>query len=74
MHLAHGELFHEAAEKCWEIPKGELLAVGVNCVNPRNVLSIVKSLNGKRNEMIPLVLYPNSGKKYVPNKGYDDII
>ncbi|XP_026464842.1 homocysteine S-methyltransferase 2-like [Ctenocephalides felis] len=72
LHLAHGELFHEVAEKCWEITKGKLLAVGVNCVNPRNVISLAKSLNEKRNQMIPLVLYPNSGEKYVPKQGWQD--
>lgn len=40
VHLAHGEVFAEVARKAWNLvadspAKGNLLAVGVNCLNPQ---------------------------------------
>lgn len=40
VHLAHGEVFSKVARKMWDLvvassAKGNLLAVGVNCINPQ---------------------------------------
>ncbi|KAH8263279.1 hypothetical protein KR044_006692, partial [Drosophila immigrans] len=69
--LAHGEEFAEAATAIWEIlrerkAQDNCLAVGVNCVHPKFVTPLFKSLNGDRSaeDQIPLVVYPNSGEVY----------
>ncbi|XP_062142074.1 homocysteine S-methyltransferase [Drosophila sulfurigaster albostrigata] len=69
--LAHGEEFAEAATAVWEIlrerkAQDKCLAIGVNCVHPKFVTPLFKSLNGDRTaeEQIPLVVYPNSGEVY----------
>lgn len=69
--LAHGEDFAEAANAIWDILRerkalDKCLALGVNCVHPKFVTPLFKSLNGERSadEQIPLVVYPNSGEVY----------
>lgn len=56
----------------WEKAKssGNILAVGVNCINPIYVTNLFKSLNESRVEKIPLVVYPNSGELYIVGKGW----
>ncbi|XP_054745166.1 homocysteine S-methyltransferase-like [Anastrepha obliqua] len=75
--LAHGESFVEAARSLWELLKernaqGRCLAIGVNCVHPKFVTPLFKSLNGNTPdaEKIPLVVYPNSGEVYDVAKGW----
>ena len=48
-----------------------LLAIGVNCLHPKYVKSLIESLNGARTEAdrIPLVIYPNSGEIYSVDAG-----
>ncbi|XP_017029376.1 homocysteine S-methyltransferase [Drosophila kikkawai] len=69
--LAHGETFAEAANAIWDLlaernAQDKCLAIGVNCVHPKFVTPLFKSLNGERgaDEQIPLVVYPNSGEVY----------
>lgn len=75
--IAHGEDFAEAAQTIWDILRERnlqknCLAIGVNCVNPKFVTPLFKSLNGNRaeSERIPLVVYPNSGEVYDVSKGW----
>lgn len=71
MTLAYGDDFVEAAGSVWEKAKssGNLLAVGVNCVNPIYVSNMFKALNKSRAEKIPLMVLPNSGEVYTAEKG-----
>lgn len=69
--LAHGENFAETVQKLWNKSKSQtthknLVALGVNCLHPKNVAPLFKSLNGPLPEelRIPLVVYPNSGEVY----------
>jgi homocysteine S-methyltransferase len=61
--LASGESFAYAAESVWRRVearrKKSLIAVGVNCLSPDFVSKLFKSVRME----IPLVVYPNSGKK-----------
>lgn len=75
--LAHGENFADAALSVWDIVKEHnahknCLAIGVNCVHPKFVNPLLKSLNGDKTDKdrIPLVVYPNSGEVYDVNKGW----
>lgn len=67
--LAHGENFAEACLYLWHnkiFNRKNLLAMGVNCLHPKNVTALFQALNGNRSEeeRIPLIVYPNSGEVY----------
>lgn len=76
--LAHGENFAETVKKLWNKSKEQinhknLVALGVNCLHPKNVAPLFKSVNNARpaNEhFIPLIVYPNSGEVYTVEDGY----
>lgn len=75
--LAHGEDFVDAALSVWDIVKehnclANFLGIGVNCVHPKFVTSLLKSVNGDKcsREQLPMVVYPNSGEIYDVNKGW----
>ncbi|XP_058818402.1 homocysteine S-methyltransferase-like [Topomyia yanbarensis] len=75
-HIAHGENFAETAAFIWAKAKrlgtDNLIAVGVNCVNPQFVTPLFKSVNDKRlaKDRIPLIVYPNSGEVYSVETGW----
>jgi S-methylmethionine-dependent homocysteine/selenocysteine methylase len=54
------------------VKNGNLLAVGVNCINPEHVAPLFKNLNEDLGESqrIPLVVYPNSGEQYSVELGW----
>uniref|UniRef100_A0A182Q3K3 Protein kinase domain-containing protein n=1 Tax=Anopheles farauti TaxID=69004 RepID=A0A182Q3K3_9DIPT len=73
--IAHGEPFGETVCALWnrakQLGNANLLAIGVNCVNPQHVLPLLLSVheqratidgNGRGN--IPLIVYPNSGEQW----------
>uniref|UniRef100_A0A1L8E2J7 Putative cysteine s-methyltransferase n=1 Tax=Nyssomyia neivai TaxID=330878 RepID=A0A1L8E2J7_9DIPT len=72
--IAHGENFAETCREIWAKAKdcSNILAIGTNCVNPRIVTPLFKSLNGGYPEVekIPLVVYPNSGEVYTVKDGW----
>lgn len=69
--LAEGCDFQETALRCYEnaLP-GQILAIGVNCLLPKIVTSLLKGINDGTREFIPLVVYANSGEKYFPDEGW----
>lgn len=70
--IADGSDFQSLALYCYkEALPGQILAVGVNCIAPQHVSSLLKGINGNCNqEFIPLVVYPNSGEKYTVETGW----
>lgn len=69
--IAHGEKFSETALAIWNQVKQRkalhnLIAIGVNCLNPQFITPLIKSLNGNipKDHRIPLIVYPNSGETY----------
>lgn len=66
--ISHGSLFSEVAKNCLKNNADQLLAVGVNCCSPKLVNNLISSLQGD----IPIVIYPNSGEKFVPELGWKD--
>lgn len=70
VHTCHGENFQHAARKCWEMNPSQLVAVGVNCVSPKYVSSLLTGINKDRpHNPVPLIVYPNSGESYDREKG-----
>ncbi|XP_071570056.1 homocysteine S-methyltransferase YbgG-like [Temnothorax nylanderi] len=70
--LADGSDFREIAVRCYKnaLP-GQILAIGVNCIAPQFVTTLLQDINkGKSNDLIPLVVYPNSGEKYIVAQGW----
>ncbi|XP_024880791.1 uncharacterized protein LOC112460374 [Temnothorax curvispinosus] len=70
--LADGSDFQEIAVRCYKnaLP-GQILAIGVNCIAPHVVTTLLQDINkGKSNDLIPLVVYPNSGEKYIVAEGW----
>ncbi|XP_053680818.1 AP2-associated protein kinase 1 [Anopheles nili] len=69
---AHGESFADTVIALWnkakQLANPNLLAIGVNCVNPEYVLPLLKSVHERRvvgtadHDRIPLIVYPNSGE------------
>lgn len=69
--LADGKSFTDAAVRCYrKAQPGQLLAVGVNCLSPRLVTSLLKDINRDKKNFVPLVAYPNSGEKYTVMEGW----
>ncbi|XP_026683206.1 uncharacterized protein LOC103514429 isoform X1 [Diaphorina citri] len=60
-HISNGESFTQVARTCYNMNPDQLIAVGVNCVRPLMVSSLIEQL---KTENIPLVVYPNSGERY----------
>lgn len=69
--IVDGSNFQEVVLRCYRkaLP-GQIVAVGVNCVAPKDVTPLLKNINtGSANEFIPLIAYPNSGEIYSAEKG-----
>lgn len=66
-HTCHGENFKDAVEACWRRNPEQLMAVGTNCINPKIVTPLLKSLGEHE---IPLIIYPNSGETWDQDSGW----
>uniref|UniRef100_A0A336LW63 CSON006539 protein n=2 Tax=Culicoides sonorensis TaxID=179676 RepID=A0A336LW63_CULSO len=75
-HIAHGETFLETVSHIWnkikEYKSDQLIAIGANCIHPKNVTSLFKSVKGHlaADDKLPFVIYPNSGELYDVKKGW----
>ncbi|XP_059489900.1 homocysteine S-methyltransferase YbgG-like [Neocloeon triangulifer] len=67
--ISEGTLIKDAAAECWQIASSQLEAIGVNCVHPAYVSSLLKSIK-EANSSVPLVAYPNSGEQYIAGQGW----
>ncbi|XP_066593479.1 homocysteine S-methyltransferase-like [Prorops nasuta] len=69
--IAEGSSFHKIAVECYKrAAPGQILAVGMNCIAPQFVTPLIKGINQKNKEFIPLVVYPNSGEVYTVAEGW----
>ncbi|XP_058982333.1 uncharacterized protein LOC131804063 [Musca domestica] len=78
-HLAHGEKFANAAKTVWDMVRRQygakareyIYGIGVNCVNPKFVSNLFKSLHSLlgNEDIPPLMVYSNSGEIYDTSKG-----
>ncbi|KAL0113757.1 hypothetical protein PUN28_012701 [Cardiocondyla obscurior] len=70
--LADGSSFQEIAVRCYKnaLP-GQIIAIGVNCIAPQFVTALLRDINrDKSDNLIPLIVYPNSGEKYTVTEGW----
>lgn len=65
-HIADGSDFREVAVRCHRILPEQIVAVGINCVPPNYVKSLLQEVNKDSDSegFIPLVVYPNRGGSY----------
>lgn len=71
--LANGDDFQEAARKCYDLNPQQILAVGVNCLAPKLIESLLTDINKNRStNPVPLIVYPNSGEIYNVELGWID--
>ncbi|KMR03565.1 homocysteine s-methyltransferase-like protein [Lasius niger] len=61
--IADGSVFQEAAVRCYRASPSQIVAIGVNCVDPRYVTPLLKGINGSGSsrDFVPLIVYPNRG-------------
>ncbi|XP_017875832.1 selenocysteine Se-methyltransferase-like [Ceratina calcarata] len=70
--LADGSNFQEVISRCYKMAlPGQIIAVGVNCLPPKDVTGLLKDINkGSGSEFLPLIAYPNSCELYSPGIGW----
>ncbi|XP_014470951.1 PREDICTED: homocysteine S-methyltransferase YbgG-like [Dinoponera quadriceps] len=70
--IADGSDFQEVAVRCYRALPEQIVAVGVNCVPPGYVKSLLEGVNtgGSRGGFVPLVVYPNRGGSYSETDGW----
>lgn len=69
--IVDGSNFQELSTRCYKTLPGQIVAIGVNCIAPKDVTPLLKNINmGSGNDFIPLIAYPNSGEIYSPNEGW----
>lgn len=71
--IVDGSDFQQIALNCYRNAiKGQLIAVGVNCIAPTTVTSLFNGINSNidNEDLIPLIVYPNSGETYVVGEGW----
>ncbi|XP_017764507.1 PREDICTED: homocysteine S-methyltransferase-like, partial [Eufriesea mexicana] len=70
--IVDGSNWQEVATRCYKMALPEqIVAIGVNCVAPKDVTPLLKNVNkGTGNEFIPLIAYPNSGEIYSQSEGW----
>ncbi|XP_076245011.1 betaine-homocysteine S-methyltransferase [Calliopsis andreniformis] len=67
--IVDGSNFQEVATRCYKMASpGQIIAVGVNCLAPKDVSPLLKGIH--KEELIPLIAYPNSGEIYSPTEGW----
>ncbi|XP_063540706.1 translin-associated factor X-interacting protein 1-like [Cydia strobilella] len=71
-HVSHGENYQTVARKCYDLNPEQIIAVGVNCTAPANIVQLLEGINDKRVVPIPLIVYPNSGEKYHKDLGWTE--
>ncbi|XP_034937129.1 homocysteine S-methyltransferase-like [Chelonus insularis] len=71
MSIVDGSNFQSVALKCYKnSTPGQLIAVGVNCLAPTAVTSLIQNFNKMGEISVPLIVYPNSGEVYTVAEGW----
>ena len=70
--IVDGSNFQEVATHCYKMAlPGQIIAIGVNCLAPKDVSPLLKNINkNTANQFIPLIAYPNSGEIYSLPEGW----
>lgn len=59
-HTSHGELFSSAVSSCLLANPDQIQAVGVNCVRPKHVSGLIRSVR-QMHPAVQTIVYPNKG-------------
>ncbi|KYQ53257.1 Homocysteine S-methyltransferase ybgG [Trachymyrmex zeteki] len=65
--ISDGSVFQSTAVRCYRTSPSQIVAVGVNCIDPKYVTPLLKGINestSSEQDFIPLVVYPNRGGSY----------
>jgi S-methylmethionine-dependent homocysteine/selenocysteine methylase len=65
---AHGELIEQAAATICQKSSDQLLAIGVNCIHPANVVPLMQRLQYLNRD---LIAYPNAGATWDAEKRFE---
>ncbi|EZA54367.1 hypothetical protein DMN91_002352 [Ooceraea biroi] len=71
--MADGSKFQEVAVRCYRALPSQIVAVGVNCIDPKHVTPLLKGINEGESssaDFVPLVVYPNRGGSYSASGGW----
>lgn len=71
--ISDGNVFQEVALRCYHTLPSQIVAVGINCIDPRHVISLLRGINASKSskqDQIPLVAYPNRGGSYSATDGW----
>ncbi|KAG7204949.1 hypothetical protein KM043_005337 [Ampulex compressa] len=70
--MVDGSNFQEIAMRCYrDALPGQIVAIGVNCLAPKDVTPLLKGINkSSMVDFIPLIVYPNSGERYSQTEGW----
>ncbi|KAG0721827.1 Homocysteine S-methyltransferase YbgG [Chionoecetes opilio] len=79
-HTSHGDLFSEAVKQCCDKAGGgrgggQLIGVGVNCTPPQHIAPLLLAAHSTLPppHVLPRVVYPNKGEKWMPGIGWQEM-
>ncbi|XP_054284083.1 homocysteine S-methyltransferase YbgG-like [Macrosteles quadrilineatus] len=61
--ISHGEKLSDVAQSCWQLASDQILAIGVNCLHPRLVEPLLRSVK-EANPQIPLSVKTNTTETF----------
>jgi len=65
--MSDGSIFQSTVLRCYHTLPSQIVAVGVNCIDPKYVTPLLKGINentSREQDFIPLIVYPNRGGSY----------
>ncbi|XP_020278244.1 uncharacterized protein LOC109851982 [Pseudomyrmex gracilis] len=72
--MADGSKFQEVVTRCYRALPSQIVAIGMNCVDPKYVTPLLKGINENASaDFIPLVVYPNRGGSYSATGEWIDV-
>ena len=63
-HISEGQVFADCVKLLED--DSQIVAIGINCTSPRYIPSLIREAKKTTNK--PVLVYPNSGETYDPNK------
>lgn len=71
-HTSYGDKFGKAVQTCYERGRDQLIGVGINCSPPHLITPLLQEANRflPPPQVLPRVVYPNSGEEWVAGKGW----
>ncbi|KAG8222126.1 hypothetical protein J437_LFUL002123 [Ladona fulva] len=67
---SHGDDILTVVEECCALGGKQLIAIGANCLSPKLASSFLVKMSSSPALSVPLIVYPNSGEIWDPEKGW----